>query len=296
MPLKRVLLFSRHVKAAYVKPYMELKSILVNKGIEVCVTADLYDFVAKRDSVNDVTRISGQQELGDADVDTVITLGGDGTILGATALIGPLEIPILGINLGRLGFLAGVEKHLLHQAIDEIIEGKHTISERTMVTLIDDLGIFQGVNYGLNDITVHKRDTSSMITIHTFINGEHLNSYWADGLIMATPTGSTGYSLSCGGPIIFPGSENFVLTPVAPHNLNIRPLVIPDSSEVSFQVEGRTKRFLCSLDSRIATITSKQKLIVKKCNFNTHLIMLSGQSFLNTIHEKLSWGSDHRNK
>jgi len=234
-------------------------------------------------------------ELEQAKVDTMITLGGDGTILGATALVGHLGIPILGINLGRLGFLAGIEKSNLAEALAKLKRGDYRVEERSMIYLESEPNLFKGINYGLNDFSVHKRDTSSMITIHTYIDDSYLNSYWADGLIVATPTGSTGYSLSCGGPIIFPGSGNLVITPIAPHNLNIRSLVIPDSSVISFRIEGRTKNFLCTLDSRYEKITAQHKLAVRRSDFNTHLIILNGHSFLNTIHEKLSWGTDKRN-
>jgi NAD+ kinase len=229
------------------------------------------------------------------DVDIVITLGGDGTILKAVTLIGSLEIPMLGINLGRLGFLASIENKYTRQAIEQIARGMYTIESRTMLYLETDQDIFGEMRFALNDFTLHKRDTSSMITIHTYINGDFLTSYWADGLIIATPTGSTGYSLSCGGPIVFPNSGNFVITPVAPHNLSVRPIVISDTAVISFEIEGRATKFLCSLDSRYETVTADDQLAVRKCDFKTKLILLDNFSFLKTIHEKLTWGKDARN-
>jgi NAD+ kinase len=224
-----------------------------------------------------------------------ITLGGDGTILQAICHIRHHQIPILGINLGRLGFLASTEKKLISDAIHQLMKGMYEIEDRTLLQLESNPALFGEVPIALNDFTILKRDNSSMITIHTFINGDFLNSYWADGLIVATPTGSTGYSLSCGGPIIFPNSNNLVITPVAPHNLNVRPVVIPDSSILSFEVEGRTDNFLCTLDSRYEVITQHHQIAVRKCEFKVKLVQLQPVSFLKTIHEKLHWGLDQRN-
>jgi NAD+ kinase len=228
-------------------------------------------------------------------IDFVITLGGDGTILSAVTLIRDCQTPILGINLGRLGYLADVEKILIKEAIISLQKGLYRIEERSMLHLESNQPLFGDAPYALNDFTILKRDTSSMITIHTYVNGAYLNSYWADGLIVATPTGSTGYSLSCGGPIIFPNSNNFVITPVAPHNLNVRPVVISDSAVISFAVEGRTDNFLCTLDSRFETITTEFQIAVRKCNFPLRLVQLQDKTFVKTLRKKLSWGMDSRN-
>ena len=239
--------------------------------------------------------IANYTELKDSGATIVITLGGDGTILYAATIIRDLGLPILGINLGRMGFLASTEKKNIRKAIKKIKEGDYTTKERTMLSLESNPNIFGETAFGLNDFTLHKRDTSSMVTIHTYIDGGFLNSYWADGLIVATPTGSTGYSLSCGGPIVLPESANFVITPVAPHNLNMRPMIIPDSSVVSFKIEGRAENFLCTLDSRNETVTHEHELSIRKCKFGMKLIHLDGTSFFNTIREKLAWGRDTRN-
>ncbi len=228
-------------------------------------------------------------------IDVVISMGGDGTMLRAVTLIADRQIPLLGINLGRLGFLASIEKKFIGQAITQLLKGMYHIEDRTMMYLETTAELFGNARFALNDFTLHKRDTSSMITIHTYINGDFLNSYWADGVIVSTPTGSTGYSLSCGGPIIFPNSGNFVITPVAPHNLNVRPIVISDTSVISFEIEGRSENFLCTLDSRFETVTSQHQLAVRKCDFSTKLVQLNNFSFLRTIHEKLTWGKDVRN-
>lgn len=227
--------------------------------------------------------------------DMVITLGGDGTILKAATLIRDAGIPILGINLGRLGFLARVEKTRLAETLRLMARGRYETETRDMLYLESNLPIFGETPFALNDCTLLKRDTSSMVTIHTYINGAYLNSYWADGIIIATPTGSTGYSLSCGGPIVFPGSGNFVITPVAPHNLNVRPIVISDDSIVSFEIEGRAENFLCTLDSRFETITSVHSLAVRKNDFKLILVKLPGLTFMDTLRGKLNWGSDRRN-
>ncbi|MDX1478228.1 MAG: NAD kinase [Saprospiraceae bacterium] len=228
-------------------------------------------------------------------IDFVISLGGDGTILSAVTMIKDRQLPVLGINMGRLGFLASIENTFASQAIQMLARGMYTIEERTMIYLETDEKIFAGQRFALNDFTLHKRDTSSMITIHTYINGDFLTSYWADGLIVSTPTGSTGYSLSCGGPIVFPNSGNFIITPVAPHNLNVRPIVISDTSVISFEIEGRSSNYLCTLDSRSEVVTSDHQLAVRKCDFKTRLVLLDNFSFLKTIHEKLTWGKDSRN-
>lgn len=227
--------------------------------------------------------------------DFFIALGGDGTILNAVTLVRDAPVPIVGINLGRLGFLASIEKRRIPEAIASLKKGRYTITERGLIYLESNLPLFGDIRFALNDCTLLKRDTSSMITIHTFINGAYLNSYWADGIIIATPTGSTGYSLSCGGPIIFPDSGNFVITPVAPHNLNVRPVVISDDAVISFEVEGRAENFLCTLDSRFETITSAHHLAVRKNDFSIKIVQLQDYGFLETIRDKLTWGIDSRN-
>lgn len=228
-------------------------------------------------------------------LDYCITLGGDGTILSALLHVRDSGVPILGINLGRLGFLAGIEKRRIAEAVHLLRRGMYDVEERSLLYLESNLPLFEGSRFALNDCTLLKRDTSSMINIHAFVNGAYLNTYWADGVIVATPTGSTGYSLSCGGPIIFPDSNSFVITPVAPHNLNVRPLIISDDAVISFEVEGRSETFLCTLDSRSEVITPAHQLALRKNDFSIKLIRLPGAGFLETMREKLSWGADKRN-
>ncbi len=243
----------------------------------------------------DVPTFNSRDDLEFDRPDVLITLGGDGTILRAITFIGDLETPIMGINLGRLGFLANIEKKYIARAIQAIHDKKYSIDSRSMLAVSSNLPLFKTFPYAVNDFTINKRDTSSMITIHTYIDDILLNSYWADGIIISTPTGSTGYSLSCGGPIIFPEAQNFVITPVAPHNLTVRPVVISDKTLISIKVEGRTKNFMSTLDSRYETITSEHKIEVKKAPFKANFVKLKGHSFMKTINEKLLWGLDKRN-
>ena len=239
--------------------------------------------------------LSTHEELKGYAPELIITLGGDGTILAAVTMIRELEIPIMGINLGRLGFLASIEQQRIETAIDLYLKGEYAISKRAMIELISNPHIFGDKNYALNELTILKRDNSSMIVLHTYVDGEFLNSYWADGLIVSTPTGSTGYNLSCGGPIIFPTSDNFILTPVAPHNLNVRPVVLSSEHELTFKIEGRSENYLCTLDSRHTTITSEYEIKLRRNKFNTKLISLKVDNFMSTIRNKLHWGIDKRN-
>ena len=227
--------------------------------------------------------------------DFFISLGGDGTLLESITHIGSLETPILGINTGRLGFLATTTKFNITEAINSLYHNLFTFDYRALIRLESDQHIFGEKNFGMNEFTILKKDTSSMIVVHTYIDGEYLNSYWADGLIVATPTGSTGYSLSCGGPLVLPQSNNFVITPVSPHNLNVRPMVVSDDSVVSFEIEGRNRNFLVSLDSRSQTVDAAIQMAVRKEDFRAKLVKMNGYNFLDTLRQKLNWGLDVRN-
>ncbi|MFT3909117.1 MAG: NAD kinase [Ferruginibacter sp.] len=231
----------------------------------------------------------------DANIDCMISLGGDGTMLDTVTFVKDSGIPVLGINYGRLGFLANMGKEEIHSAMDAIVNRKYVLDKRTLLHLDANIPLFGETPYALNEFSLHKKDTSPMIKIHTYLNGEFLNTYWADGLIVATPTGSTGYSLSCNWPVVFPDSGSFVITPVAPHNLNIRPIIVPDNTIVSFEVEGRTDGFLCTLDSRREIVTKEIQLAVKKETFGINLMRMHENNFLQTLRSKLSWGLDKRN-
>lgn len=231
------------------------------------------------------------QDLFDARL--VVSMGGDGTLLETISHVGPREIPAIGINVGRLGFLATISPERISDMITALDNGQFRIDERTLVAL--DADHFDGLNFGLNDFTITKTDTSSMITVHTYLNDEFLNSYWADGLIISTPTGSTGYSLSCGGPVLVPHSQNFIVTPISPHNLNVRPLVLEDTAVLRLEVKSRSNNFLISLDARSRIVDENVQLTIRKANFRARLIKMLDDSFLNTLRSKLSWGLDMRN-
>ena len=228
--------------------------------------------------------------------DILISIGGDGTILRAATFVRDSGIPILGINAGRLGFLAKVQKENIESFLQIVLEKKYTISQRSLLT-IDCSPTNSGIdiNFAMNEVAVSRKDTTSMITIETFLNGEYLNSYWADGLIIATPTGSTGYSLSCGGPILTPDVKGLVVTPIAPHNLNARPLVIPDDTEITLKVSGREAQYLVSLDSRITSVNNNSVIKIKKTPFNINMVEIPEETFFKTLRTKLLWGEDKRN-
>ena len=237
------------------------------------------------------------QNSGDLDdsIDFLISLGGDGTLLDTIAFIRDKDIPVIGINFGRLGFLASIGKEHLLTAVLALVNRSYVTDKRSLIHLDASKPLFGEVPYGLNEFAIHKTDTSPMIKIHTYLNGEFLNTYWADGLIVSTPTGSTGYSLSCGGPIVFPESGSFVINPVAPHNLNARPIVVPDDNIISFEVEGRAENFLCALDSRKEIVDKNVQLAVRREKFDISLVRLNENNFLQTLRNKLSWGLDQRN-
>jgi NAD+ kinase len=231
----------------------------------------------------------------DEHFDCMVSLGGDGTLLDTVTLVRNKNIPVLGINFGRLGFLASLGKENLDAAVRALADRNYVIDKRTLIHLDADVPLFGETPYALNEFVIHKRDVSPMIRIHTYLNGEPLNNYWADGLIVATPTGSTGYSLSCNGPLLFPDAGGFIINPVAPHNLNVRPIVVPDDSVISFEVEGRTDQLICTMDSRKEIVDRKVQLAVKKESFKIHLIRLQENTFLQTLRDKLAWGLDARN-
>ncbi|WP_426490164.1 NAD kinase [Hymenobacter sp. 102] len=225
----------------------------------------------------------------------VLSIGGDGTLLDTVTHVGALQIPILGINTGRLGFLATISPDKIGPAIDALFKGHFVLEDRSLIRVDTDPDTFGDINFGLNEFSILKRDTSSMIVVHTYIDGEYLNSYWADGLIVSTPTGSTGYSLSCGGPVMLPQTNNFIIAPVCPHNLNVRPLIVSDRSVISFEIEGRSNNFLLSLDSRSSTVEAGIQIAVRRENFNARLVKLNHVNFLSTLRSKLNWGLDRRN-
>lgn len=267
---------TRHnIEAVLYKPFHEQ----INSGIRL---PDNLSFFKHSDDLDDT-------------IDFVVSLGGDGTLLDTITLVRNKNIPILGINFGRLGFLASIGKEELATAISSLRNRTFIVDKRSLIHLDANEPLFSECPYGLNEFAIHKTDTSPMIKIHTYLNGEFLNTYWADGLIVSTPTGSTGYSLSCNGPVVFPDSASFVITPVAPHNLNVRTIVVPDTNIISFEIEGRADHFLCTLDSRKQVVDKKVQLAVRREKFTVSLVRLAENNFLQTLRTKLSWGLDTRN-
>jgi NAD+ kinase len=245
-------------------------------------------FAKKPNLFSDYNDLKGQ-------VDVLLSLGGDGTMLDTVALVRDSKIPVIGINLGRLGFLASINKNDIDAAINSLINREFTLDSRVLLSIESDRELFGEVNVALNDLIIHRRDNANMMIIHAYLNDEFLNSYWADGLIIATPTGSTAYSLSCGGPIIFPGSGNFVITPISPHNLTVRPIVLSDSNVLSFEIEGRNSKYLLSCDSRTEKIPTSTRFTVKKAAYHINLVRLNNETYLSTLRNKLLWGIDTRN-
>jgi len=269
----------------------------LNKNkIKIFIYKPFYDFI--EENLFFTPKIDGffsnNSELSDK-TDIIFSIGGDGTFLKCVSLMQQKSIPILGINSGRLGFLAYISKEKISSVIDKIIEGQYAEEERTLIKIEGTTEIFKNFGYGLNELTVQKKDSSSMISIDVFINNKFLNTYWADGLIIATPTGSTAYSLSVGGPIIAPVSENFVITPIAPHNLTVRPIVLPDSSIITIKVHSRSENYLAALDFRSEILSSDCQITIKKADFKIRMIKPQNINFYTTLRNKLLWGLDKRN-
>jgi NAD+ kinase len=229
------------------------------------------------------------------EIEFIISLGGDGTLLDTVTLVRNKNIPIMGVNFGRLGFLASIGRTEVETAVKAIADRTYIVDKRSLIHLDSNLPLFGNAPYALNEFSIHKRDMASMIKIHTYLNGEFLNTYWADGLIVATPTGSTGYSLSCNGPIVFPDTGSFVITSVAPHNLNVRSIIVPDTNIISFEIESRSDQIICAMDSRREIVSKNVELAVRKESFQLSLVRLSENNFLQTLRNKLTWGLDKRN-
>ena len=265
--------------------------------VEMVIESNFLKMLYEKDIVRkEYKTFESHTEL-DQSFDMLISIGGDGTILRAATLVRDSGVPILGINAGRLGFLATVQKENIAEFMQFVIEKKYTLSKRTLLSLScsPENESIHDLNFAMNEITVSRKDTTSMITIDTYLNDEFLNSYWADGLIISTPTGSTGYSLSCGGPILTPDVKSLVITPIAPHNLNARPLVVPDETEIRLKVSGREENYLVSLDSRITSVKNESTLTIKKTPFQINMVEIPEETFLKTLRTKLLWGEDRRN-
>jgi len=270
---------------------------LHDNNVEVVIEKNFLAMINLHKEINSsLSGVSTFEKL-DGSYDLFFSIGGDGTILKSVTYVADLGIPIVGINTGRLGFLSTIQKENITESIDQILRGDYIISERSLLTIktTPSCDALEPLNFALNEVAVNRKNTTSMIKVETMVNDKYLTSYWSDGLIVATPTGSTGYSLSCGGPVIDPSTNSLVITPIAPHNLNARPLVIPDNATISLQVSGREKSYLVSLDSRIATLDNETTIEIKKAPFSVKLVQLRNDSFIKTLRKKLLWGEDKRN-
>jgi NAD+ kinase len=291
----QIAIFGRSFNESRAQVVKDLYSFLHAEGAELVILESFHKSTsAHLPKDAKVTTFKDASDL-HSGISCMMTIGGDGTLLEAVTLIRDSGIPVLGINTGRLGFLAGYSQDEIQIAVQMAVHQEYTIDERALLQLDIDGSAFGEFPFALNDITLHKKESSTMITVHVGMDGTPLNSYWADGLIIASPTGSTGYSLSCGGPIILPESPNFVITPIAPHNLNVRPLVINDTHVLSVDVEVRGKNFMLALDSRSVSLPARSRITVKKAPFKIRLARKPDQSFLKTLREKLMWGIDRRN-
>jgi NAD+ kinase len=268
---------------------------LAAQHIEPVIFQPFYEQIKNKLSLPSSMKLFTLSEDLNDGIEFIISLGGDGTLLDTVTLVRNKDISIMGINFGRLGFLASIGRDEMKTAVKAMAHRTYVVDRRTMIHVDANVPLFGDVPYALNDFSIHKRDVAAMIKIHTYLNGEFLNTYWADGLIVATPTGSTGYSLSCNGPVVSPDSGSFVITPVAPHNLNIRPIVVPDDNIISFEIESRTDEIICALDSRREIVNKDIQLAVKKEEFDISLVRLSENNFLQTLRNKLTWGLDKRN-
>ena len=291
----KIAIYGRPFNDPAVLPYIQqVFDVLAQHKVDIYLHKQLYDYLDGK------IRGVKYDVLGDHDhlrksIDVLITLGGDGTMLDMVTLIRDSGTPVIGINFGRLGFLASVNKNDIAAAIYAVVNKEFTIDSRELLEIDSEEKIFGDDNFALNDITIHKRDDAAMITMHAFLNNEFLNSYWGDGIIISTSTGSTAYSLSCGGPILFPQSESIAVTPISPHNLNVRPIVLPDNSRLAFDVECRSANYLVSCDSRTAIVEKTMKFNIQKAGFQLNLIRLNNESYLSTLRNKLLWGLDARN-
>jgi len=290
----KIAIYGKRLEKTHLSFIQVLFKKLLDKQVEVLVYKSFYDDLLQKTSLDEKLKTFDNHE-DIKDVNYLFSIGGDGTLLKTITFVRDRDIPILGINTGRLGFLTSITTEEIDNAIDDVLTGNYDLDTRTLLSLETENNLFGDINYALNEITLQKKDTSSMVTIKVYLGDDYLNSYWADGLIISTPTGSTAYSLSCNGPIILPGSGNIIVNPIAPHNLNVRPLVIPDNTELTLKIAGRTENFLVALDSRSLTVPLSIELKIKKASHQINLVRLKNYSFLNTLRTKLIWGLDKRN-
>lgn len=292
----RIAVYGNEVKDDYLPIYYRIFDFFKSKSIELVLKEKI-----KNKLVNDYNFVLSDYKTFEAkhciisNVDLMLSIGGDGTFLNAVPHALENSIPIAGINCGRLGFLADISNENLEESLTQFLEGDYELEKRTLLQVVQPVGLFDGFEFALNELAVHKLDNSSMIKIETFIDGEFLANYWADGLIVSTPTGSTAYSLSVGGPIVKPDLEGLIITPIASHNLTVRPVVVPDDVEIELRIEGRGNNFLVSFDHRSEPMEFSNFLKIRKAPVSIAVVKLKGQSFYSTLRNKLMWGADRRN-
>jgi len=291
----KIAIYGRSFSKSFNEPIIRLFKVLNNYNVHITIFKPFFEFI-----INNIHfKPKVQSFFNDhkdicKEVDLIFSLGGDGTFLETISFVRDYSIPIVGINTGRLGFLSYISREDIADALDAIFNKKYSLEHRVLIKLVSSVDLFEGFNYALNEVTIQKKD-STMITIHAYLNNEYLNSYWADGLIISTPTGSTAYSLSVGGPIVIPNSSNFIISPIAPHNLTVRPIVVPDSNEIVLKVNSRNSKYLASLDYRSEILDTSVELTLKRADFTIKILKLENHSFYSTIRNKLMWGADKRN-
>ena len=291
----RVAIYGRKVSKYSAEYFTEMLKCLEDFGWEVVLEEDLKALLVSKIGISEKYQTFKSHLDFKSGIDLTISMGGDGTFLKTVSYIQDSGVPIMGINMGRLGFLANISKEQINHTLTQVKEKQFEFQKRSLLRVFTEEDIFGKDNFALNELTLHKKDTSSMITVHASLDNKYLNAYWADGLIVATPTGSTAYSLSCGGPIITPGCQVHILTPIAPHNLNVRPVVVPDHLPITLSVEGRDRTYLLSLDGNSKSIKQGEEVVVKKAEFMINVIKFEDNNFLDTIRNKMLWGIDTRN-
>ena len=291
----RVAIYGRKVSKYSAEYFTEMLKCLEDFGWEAVLEEDLKALLVSKIGISEKYQTFKSHLDFKSGIDLTISMGGDGTFLKTVSYIQDSGVPIMGINMGRLGFLANISEEQINHTLTQVKEKQFEFQKRSLLRVFTEEDIFGKDNFALNELTLHKKDTSSMITVHASLDNKYLNAYWADGLIVATPTGSTAYSLSCGGPIITPGCQVHILTPIAPHNLNVRPVVVPDHLPITLSVEGRDRTYLLSLDGNSKSIKQGEEVVVKKAEFMINVIKFEDNNFLDTIRNKMLWGIDTRN-
>ena len=292
----KIAIYGKPFENALNKEVPQLMKTLADHGIEIAIYERYAQFLRDNGLLTLPCATYTREEVEIASFTFLLSVGGDGTLLDTVTIVGNSGIPVIGLNAGRLGFISSIAITEFEAILKSIMDNTYHSDLRSLLQVHTSSGLFGAFNYALNEVTIHKKDTASMIQIETYLDDEFMNTYWADGLIVATPTGSTAYSLSCGGPIIVPGSQNLVITPIAPHNLNVRPVVVSNASKISLRIRGRSDNFLIALDSRSESITPEEEIVITKAGFTYNLLQAPGQTFLNNMRNKLGWGLDKRNK